>query len=56
MNPDLRQERENATFEPEILTYILDGGAEKTRRRREIGLLYRTWAEYELNRFLFYLK
>lgn len=44
MNPDLRREREKATFEPEILTNILDGDAEKTRRRREIGLLYRKWA------------
>ncbi|XP_053354296.1 peroxisomal acyl-coenzyme A oxidase 1 isoform X3 [Clarias gariepinus] len=39
MNPDLRKERANATFEPEILTNILDGGAEKTRRRREIESL-----------------
>ncbi|MCI4375780.1 hypothetical protein PGIGA_G00113130 [Pangasianodon gigas] len=39
MNPDLRRERENATFESEILTNILDGGVEKTRRRREIESL-----------------
>nr|XP_014342276.1 PREDICTED: peroxisomal acyl-coenzyme A oxidase 1 isoform X2 [Latimeria chalumnae] len=36
MNPDLRKERDSATFKPEVLTQILDGGAEKTRRRREI--------------------
>ncbi|KAI5613573.1 peroxisomal acyl-coenzyme A oxidase 1 isoform X1, partial [Silurus asotus] len=39
MNPDLRRERENATFETEILTNILDGSVEKTRRRREIESL-----------------
>ncbi|XP_062402305.1 peroxisomal acyl-coenzyme A oxidase 1 isoform X2 [Sardina pilchardus] len=36
MNPDIQRERENATFNPDLLTYILDGGQEKTRRRREI--------------------
>ncbi|XP_076871987.1 peroxisomal acyl-coenzyme A oxidase 1 isoform X1 [Brachyhypopomus gauderio] len=39
MNPDIRQERENATFNSEVLTNILDGDAEKTRRRREIEAL-----------------
>uniref|UniRef100_A0A9J8DFT6 Acyl-coenzyme A oxidase n=2 Tax=Cyprinus carpio TaxID=7962 RepID=A0A9J8DFT6_CYPCA len=39
MNPDISRERENASFNPEILTNILDGGAEKTRRRREIESL-----------------
>ncbi|XP_048103261.1 peroxisomal acyl-coenzyme A oxidase 1 isoform X2 [Alosa alosa] len=39
MNPDIQRERENATFNPELLTYILDGGQEKTRRRREIEAL-----------------
>lgn len=37
MNPDIRRERENASFDVEKLTYILDGGPEKTKRRREIG-------------------
>ncbi|XP_033479161.1 peroxisomal acyl-coenzyme A oxidase 1 isoform X1 [Epinephelus lanceolatus] len=36
MNPDILKERKNATFDVEKLTYILDGGPEKTRRRREI--------------------
>ncbi|XP_029456328.1 peroxisomal acyl-coenzyme A oxidase 1 isoform X1 [Rhinatrema bivittatum] len=36
MNPDLRRERENASFNPEHVTHILDRGAERTRRRREI--------------------
>ncbi|XP_046899972.1 peroxisomal acyl-coenzyme A oxidase 1 isoform X2 [Hypomesus transpacificus] len=39
MNPDIRKERENATFNVEILTSILDGSPEKTRRRREIETL-----------------
>ncbi|XDV36026.1 hypothetical protein PO909_005878 [Leuciscus waleckii] len=39
MNPDISRERENASFNLEILTNILDGGAEKTRRRREIESL-----------------
>ncbi len=37
MNPDIMKERQNATFDVEKLTNILDGGPEKTKRRREIG-------------------
>lgn len=37
MNQDLRREREAATFNPELLTHVLDGSPENTRRRREIG-------------------
>ncbi|KAK2112087.1 Peroxisomal acyl-coenzyme A oxidase 1 [Saguinus oedipus] len=37
MNPDLRRERDSASFNPELLTHILDGSPENTRRRREIG-------------------
>uniref|UniRef100_A0A8C3B3R2 Acyl-coenzyme A oxidase n=1 Tax=Cyclopterus lumpus TaxID=8103 RepID=A0A8C3B3R2_CYCLU len=36
MNPDITRERQHATFDVEKLTHILDGGPEKTRRRREI--------------------
>ncbi|XP_068448392.1 peroxisomal acyl-coenzyme A oxidase 1 isoform X2 [Clinocottus analis] len=36
MNPDITRERQNATFDVEKLTHLLDGGPEKTRRRREI--------------------
>ncbi|KAM9362887.1 peroxisomal acyl-coenzyme A oxidase 1 [Symphorus nematophorus] len=36
MNPDIVKERQNATFDVEKLTNILDGGPEKTNRRREI--------------------
>ncbi|XP_054989775.1 peroxisomal acyl-coenzyme A oxidase 1 isoform X1 [Sorex araneus] len=36
MNPDLRRERDAASFNPELLTYVLDGGISNTRRRREI--------------------
>lgn len=37
MNPDIMKERQNATFDVDKLTNILDGGPEKTKRRREIG-------------------
>lgn len=37
MNQDLRRERAAASFNPDRLTYILDGSPENTRRRREIG-------------------
>ncbi|XP_077183856.1 peroxisomal acyl-coenzyme A oxidase 1 isoform X1 [Paroedura picta] len=36
VNPDLRKERETASFSTEFLTNVLDGGVERTRRRREI--------------------
>ncbi|PKU36821.1 peroxisomal acyl-coenzyme a oxidase 1 isoform x1 [Limosa lapponica baueri] len=39
MNADLRRERAAATFQTELLTHILDGGAERTRRRKEIEAL-----------------
>ncbi|XP_066470200.1 peroxisomal acyl-coenzyme A oxidase 1 isoform X1 [Tiliqua scincoides] len=39
MNPDLRKEREAATFNTELLTHVLDGGAEITQRRKEIEAL-----------------
>ncbi|KAJ7427457.1 hypothetical protein WISP_06368 [Willisornis vidua] len=39
MNADLRRERAAATFQPELLTHILDGGPERTRRRKEIEAL-----------------
>ncbi|NWY16762.1 ACOX1 oxidase, partial [Aphelocoma coerulescens] len=39
MNKDLRRERAGATFQPELLTHILDGGPERTRRRKEIEAL-----------------
>ncbi|KAM4031061.1 peroxisomal acyl-coenzyme A oxidase 1 isoform 1-T1 [Anomaloglossus baeobatrachus] len=36
MNPDLSRERATASFNPETVTYVLDGTPERTRRRREI--------------------
>ncbi|TRZ00368.1 hypothetical protein DNTS_016285 [Danionella cerebrum] len=39
MNPDIVRERENASFNLELLTNILDGGEDKTNRRREIESL-----------------
>ena len=34
MNPDLKRERSNATFDVEKITHVLDGGRHKTQRRR----------------------
>ncbi|XP_003724010.1 peroxisomal acyl-coenzyme A oxidase 1 isoform X3 [Strongylocentrotus purpuratus] len=34
INPDIAEERENAKFDPIELTYVIDGGKEKTERRR----------------------
>ncbi|XP_061583366.1 peroxisomal acyl-coenzyme A oxidase 1-like isoform X2 [Cololabis saira] len=39
MNADIKRERENATFDIEKMTHILDGSPEKTKRRREIESL-----------------
>mmetsp|Transcript_184 Transcript_184/g.249 ORF Transcript_184/g.249 Transcript_184/m.249 type:complete len:84 (-) Transcript_184:3-254(-) len=36
MNPDLENERAKATFSVERLTNMLDGGADRTKRRRQI--------------------
>lgn len=36
VNVDLQRERERATFDPEKLTHLLDGGAARTERRRFI--------------------
>lgn len=37
MNPDIARERSKASFKVEELTNILDGGKEKTHRRRYLG-------------------
>ena len=34
MNPDLKRERNNATFDVERITHVLDGDKDKTERRR----------------------
>ncbi|XP_037545806.1 peroxisomal acyl-coenzyme A oxidase 1 [Nematolebias whitei] len=47
MNPDIRRERENASFDAEKLTYILDGSLEKTKRRREIEALVFSDPDFE---------
>ncbi|KAM8946790.1 peroxisomal acyl-coenzyme A oxidase 1 isoform 1-T1 [Pelodytes ibericus] len=39
MNPDLSRERATAAFNPETITFILDGSPERTHRRREIESL-----------------
>ncbi|XP_019398151.1 PREDICTED: peroxisomal acyl-coenzyme A oxidase 1 isoform X1 [Crocodylus porosus] len=47
MNPDLRREREAAAFQSELLTHVLDGGAERTSRRREIEALVLNDPEFQ---------
>ena len=37
VNPDLQKERDTTTFKTQELTHILDGGVEKTNRRKELG-------------------
>lgn len=37
MNPDLARERSKASFNVEELTNLLDGGKDKTERRRYLG-------------------
>lgn len=39
INPDLIKERKKCTFNPQELTYLLDGGKEKTEARKERGFL-----------------
>eukprot|EP00523_Entomoneis_sp_CCMP467_P010613 CAMPEP_0168738284 /NCGR_PEP_ID=MMETSP0724-20121128/10849_1 /TAXON_ID=265536 /ORGANISM="Amphiprora sp., Strain CCMP467" /LENGTH=710 /DNA_ID=CAMNT_0008785613 /DNA_START=10 /DNA_END=2142 /DNA_ORIENTATION=- len=36
MNPDLQRERSTATFSTERITNLLDGGADRTHRRRQL--------------------
>ena len=37
INKDLQREREKCTFDPQELTHLLDGSAQKTFQRRETG-------------------
>ena len=37
VNPDLQKERNAATFDPDQITFVLDGGEHVTKRRRYIG-------------------
>ena len=37
INPDLIRERENCTFDPIQITYILDEDPKKTEERRKMG-------------------
>ena len=36
MNPDLQRERQRANFNVEAITHMLDGGPERTARRRQL--------------------
>eukprot|EP00058_Branchiostoma_floridae_P003596 XP_002589084.1 hypothetical protein BRAFLDRAFT_120901 [Branchiostoma floridae] len=38
MNPDLKKERENASFDPEKITNFLYGGQESVKRKRELDV------------------
>lgn len=38
VNPDIQKERNTCTFNIQELTYLLDGGQEKTKRRKELGI------------------
>ena len=38
-NPDLTKERNNPSFNTKEITEILDGGPDKTKFRRETGIL-----------------
>lgn len=40
INPDLQRERDNCTFDVTELTYLIDGGAQKTEERRKRGNLF----------------
>ncbi|PSN29864.1 putative peroxisomal acyl-coenzyme A oxidase 1 [Blattella germanica] len=46
-NQDLKKERRKCSFNPLELTFLLDGGREKTRRRREIENLFFSDPELE---------
>jgi hypothetical protein len=36
-NPDLKRERQSCHFDKDEITYLIDGGVEKTIYRRELG-------------------
>ncbi|XP_066268563.1 peroxisomal acyl-coenzyme A oxidase 1-like isoform X1 [Branchiostoma lanceolatum] len=47
MNPDLRKERENASFDPEKITTFLWGGKERVQRKRELEFLALNDPDYQ---------
>lgn len=48
-NPDLKNERLNLHFNKEEITNLIDGGADKTKERRELGILNNLLVVYYLN-------
>lgn len=40
-NPDLKKERQNCPFNKEEITFLLDGGKEKTDERRQLGKIFK---------------
>ncbi|XP_078585053.1 peroxisomal acyl-coenzyme A oxidase 1-like [Branchiostoma floridae x Branchiostoma japonicum] len=47
MNPDLKKERENASFDPEKITNFLYGGQESVKRKRELESLALNDPDYQ---------
>ncbi|XP_060576845.1 peroxisomal acyl-coenzyme A oxidase 1-like [Ruditapes philippinarum] len=46
VNPDLQKERDTCTFNIQELTFLLDGGQEKTKRRKELeNILFTKYAD-----------
>ena len=39
INPYIAKERKNANFDPVEITNVLDGGRERTERRRSMGTI-----------------
>uniref|UniRef100_A0A8D0DV59 Acyl-coenzyme A oxidase n=1 Tax=Salvator merianae TaxID=96440 RepID=A0A8D0DV59_SALMN len=48
VNPDLEAERKTASFNIELLTNILDGGAENTRMRRAVNAVIESDPEFNI--------
>ncbi len=38
-NPDLKRERQHCSFDKEEITNLFDGDAQKTKNRRELGII-----------------
>lgn len=54
VNEDLKKERLKCTFNTEELTNFLDGGADKTLNRRNLGLwLINLKKKYSINMLIF---
>lgn len=45
-NPDLKKERQSCHFDKDEITNLIDGSAEKTKYRRELGEFYMQLVQY----------